>query len=97
MPKLTKVQIESLMAEAAKQVPVGSKWVHYKKPDLNHIYEIVLLAFGITGNEEVVVVYKPLYVDVAQVPFERTLKEFTEVVETENGSVLRFQPFENYD
>jgi len=45
----------------------------------------------VTGEEVVLVSYRPLYSDVAQVTFSRTLTEWLETVEAPEGVVPRFK------
>jgi len=86
MPKMTREEIESKIEEAKRQVPVGSRWVHYKHPDKDHVYIV-------TDGEKVIVHYKPFYYEVAKVEFSRTLEEWLEMVSSPSGSVPRFKRY----
>lgn len=93
MPKMSRQEIEERIEEAKRQVPKGSRWVHYKHPDADHVYIVTGVSLLVTGDEAVIVHYRPLYFDVAQVEFSRTFEEWQEMVNTPAGPVPRFQRF----
>lgn len=80
--------LEKELAEAAKIVPVGAFYVHYKHPDDEHRYKVVGYVI-LEATDEVAVLYQALYIT-QQVVFCRALRIWQETVEWEGKTVPRF-------
>src|SRR5579871_6228159 len=76
------------LAEAAKLVPVGRAYVHYKHPDWAHRYVIVGYAI-LEATDEVAILYQPMYMR-ERIIFARALRIWQENVEWEGKLVPRF-------
>ncbi len=74
------------------EIKIGQKYYHYKKPDLEHQYEIIAIGKN-SENLEEMIVYKALYkgdFPKGQV-WVRAKKEFEEIIEINGKKVKRFE------
>lgn len=81
-------QLSRELAEAAKLVPVGSYYVHYKHPDWEHRYKVVGFAV-LEATDEVAVLYQPMYMH-EPIVFARALRIWQESVVWDGKTVPRF-------
>lgn len=79
-------ELQTMLTDAADQVPLGSIWKHYK--DSEAAYEIKDIVI-IESTKEVGVVYEPE--SQPGVKFVRPLSEFFEDVEFEGKTIKRFK------
>jgi hypothetical protein len=81
-------QLSRELAEAAKLVPVGSYYVHYKHPDWEHRYRVMGYAI-LEATDEVAILYQPMYMT-GPIQFARAMHIWLETVEWEGKTVPRF-------
>jgi hypothetical protein len=80
--------LEAELAQAAKMVPMGSYYTHYKHPDDEHQYKIVGYVV-LEATDEVAILYQALYIK-QQIVFCRALRIWQETVTWEGKTVPRF-------
>ena len=86
MSKLSFEELEKILRDAEQQVPLGSKWRHYKGGE----YEISKHAI-LEESQKVAVVYTSLAHP--SVSFVRPLSIWQEIVEWNGKSISRFSRF----
>ena len=75
------------ISEAKKEIPIGSKWYHFKHPD--NLYEITGIVV-IEETDSVGVLYTSTFEPTTGITFLRPLESFLSYKETEDGKVKRF-------
>ncbi len=86
MTHLTQEELARELAQAEKLVEKDARYVHFKDPS----HEYIVRGFGVREDtQEVCVIYEAQYD--TRIPFIRTLASFTDTVEHNGQSVLRFQ------
>ena len=84
--------LESLnkkISSAKNKVEVGGIYFHYKNPDQHYVVESIGF---IEESEEVCVVYRALYDE--GLVWVRTLANFTQILNSKNSKIPRFQKVE---
>ena len=86
MAHLTQEELARELAQAAALVEKNARYVHFK----DQSREYIVRGFAIREDtQEACVIYEAQYEE--RIPFIRTLASFTETVEYNGQSVLRFQ------
>jgi hypothetical protein len=75
------------ISETKKQIPIGSKWYHFKSPE--HYYEITGIVV-IEDTDGIGVLYTSTFKPTKGITFLRPIESFLSEKETENGKVKRF-------
>ncbi len=86
MAHTSQEDLEQKLRDARKKIEVGALYTHYKTPDQKYIVEFVGI---LESSEEVCVGYRALYGD--GILWVRTISNFLEEVERQNGPIYRFQ------
>lgn len=87
MGEMSFKELQDKIDEAAGQVVVGGTYVHYKGTD--KLYKVTGFAVREFDNE-VVVLYRPLYID-EDITFSRPVGEWVDRVEWQGKTVPRFK------
>jgi hypothetical protein len=85
MAHLGQKQLSKIVTEAQTKVSVGAKYHHYK--DTDQQYEVLAIALD-EDTQKPCIVYKALYGK--EIVWMRTLENFLEEVETDQGKICRF-------
>lgn len=81
----TQDDLKKEIAEVGKQVKVGGRYSHYKKPE--NIYQVIGLGVQ-ESTDKICVLYKPEYMD--DITFVRDLDSWLAMPELEGKLVERF-------
>jgi len=81
----TQQELRQAVKAAKAKVRVGGEYVHYKSDRMH--YKVLDLVVN-TDDDSVWVVYEAQYDE--HIRFVRSLKEWLDVIETENGAIRRF-------
>jgi hypothetical protein len=86
MAHIPEETLEQMLADAFVKVPLGSVYIHYKKPDQQYI---VIGHAILESTDEVAVIYKAEYG--RQITFIRPINDFLATVSHDGKEIPRFE------